>query len=61
MNNTLFLTDRQLAARWGIARSSLWLRVKMKQCPPPFHFGRSARFARAEIEAHERAIGAART
>jgi predicted DNA-binding transcriptional regulator AlpA len=55
-----FLNEKQVCARWGIGRTALWVRVRDKSAPAPIHFGTSARWALAELEAYEQALAAAR-
>jgi predicted DNA-binding transcriptional regulator AlpA len=45
------LTDRQVAARFGVNRSSVWRWVKLGILPKPIKIGGSTRWMAAEIRA----------
>lgn len=50
----LYLSDIQLAARFGISRNSIWRLVKTGQLPEPIKlFKSTTRFRLADIEAFE--------
>lgn len=56
MNNEapLYLTDNQLAARFGISRNSIWRLSKNGQLPPPVKlFKSTVRWTLSSIEQFE--------
>lgn len=55
----LFLTDRDIAARFSISRNSVWRLVKTGQLPAPIKlFAGSTRWKLSELEAFEAARAA---
>ncbi|MGK2915800.1 MAG: helix-turn-helix transcriptional regulator [Porticoccaceae bacterium] len=55
----LYLSDNQLATRFGISRNSIWRLVKTKQLPEPVRlFKSTTRWKLSDIEAFEAARAA---
>lgn len=55
----LYLSDNQLAARFGISRNSIWRLVKTGQLPAPIKlFKSTTRWRLSDIEAFEAARAA---
>jgi predicted DNA-binding transcriptional regulator AlpA len=50
---TLFLTDKDLAARWSVHRLTPWAWVKAGKLPKPIKMNGSTRWKLADIEAWE--------
>lgn len=60
MTQALFINAKEVCARRGISRTTLYELVARGELPGPYHFGRSARWSVAELEANELAIGGVR-
>ena len=60
MTTPLFIDAKEVCKRRSISRTTLWAGAKSGQIPPPYHFGRAARWAVEELEANERDMAAAR-
>lgn len=58
MEQTLYLTANQVAARYGVSRTTVYDLVGRGDLPAPQHFGRAARWRIADLEAVDQRRGA---
>jgi prophage regulatory protein len=60
MNSPTYISDRDLAKRWGVSRDCIWRWTRSGKIPKPVKLSeRCTRWAIEKIEEHERSLQAA--
>lgn len=55
MQLKIYLSDKDLAARYGVIRGTIWRWLSEGRLPAPVHIGpNTTRWRLADLEAHER-------
>ncbi|MFP3984117.1 MAG: helix-turn-helix transcriptional regulator [Desulfurivibrionaceae bacterium] len=55
MNEQIFLSDKQVADRYGVGRGTIWRWVRSNSFPKPVKISPGcSRWPKAEIETHEK-------